>query len=102
MSDRKIPRRGWNTTARDEVVPVEVGEVTGFPSLNRQADQSGWPTPRQSDGTKNMRTAEGASSEIKRKGTLQDLLMAAAITGPARITVSDEVLTGFFAGIAEL
>ena len=55
---------------------------------------AGWPTPRAADGEKNVRTAEGSLSEIARKGTPQDLSMAAAITGPARLTVSGELLTG--------
>lgn len=60
---------------------------------------SGWPTPRAADGEKNVRTTEGALSEIDRKGSPQDLSMAAAITGPARYTASGELLTGCSAGM---
>ncbi len=60
---------------------------------------SGWPTPRAADGEKNVRTLEGALTEIARKGGPQDLSMAAAICGPARLTVSGEMLTGSDAGM---
>jgi hypothetical protein len=60
---------------------------------------SGWPTPRAADGEKNVRTLEGALSEIERKGGPQDLSMAAAICEPARLTVSGVLLTGSDAGM---
>jgi hypothetical protein len=41
-----------------------------------------------------LRTQEGAEREIARKGSPQDLCMAAQIAGPARLTVSGEMLTG--------
>ena len=69
-------------------------------SSRRTVALSGWPTPRAADGEKNVRTTEGALSEIDRKGSPQDLSMAAAITGPARYTVSGELLTGCSAGMA--
>jgi len=71
---------------------------TGRP-LGQIAALSGWPTPRASDAEKNMRTAEGSLSEINRKGTPQDLCMAAAITGPARYTTTGQMLTGSCAGM---
>ena len=49
--------------------------------LNDFAMLVGWPTPRAADGEKNVRTAEGSLSEIARKGSPQDLCMAAAIAG---------------------
>jgi len=55
---------------------------------------SGWPTARAADGEKNVRTLEGALSEIARKGGPQDLSMAAAVCGPARLTASGDLLTG--------
>jgi hypothetical protein len=42
---------------------------------------TGWPTPRQADGEKNVRTPDGALSEIARKGSPQDTGQAAAIAG---------------------
>ena len=68
--------------------------------LNMQAQAwAGWPTTRAADGEKNVRTAEGSLSEIQRKGSPQDLSMAASIAGPARLTVSGELLTGSDAGM---
>ena len=68
-------------------------------ALPHVASMSGWPTPRAADGEKNVRTAEGALREIERKGSPQDLSMAAAITGPARFTASGQMLTGSCAGM---
>lgn len=42
---------------------------------------SGWPTGRQSDGAKNVRTAEGAAKEMERKGGPQDMAQAATLAG---------------------
>lgn len=68
--------------------------------LNMQVQAwCGWPTPRAADGEKNVRTTEGSLSEIARKGSPQDLCMAAAISGPARLTASGEMLTGCSAGM---
>lgn len=61
---------------------------------------AGWPTAREADGEKNVRTLEGSLSEIARKGSPQDLAQAAAISGPARLTASGELLTGSDAGMA--
>jgi len=41
-----------------------------------------------------MRTLEGAMSEIERKGSPQDLCMAAVLAGPARLTASGHLLIG--------
>ena len=45
------------------------------------ADHAGWPTTRAADGEKNVRTSEGSLREIERKGSPQDLSMAAAVSG---------------------
>jgi hypothetical protein len=42
---------------------------------------AGWPTTRAADGEKNVRTLNGALSEIERKGSPQDLCMAAVLAG---------------------
>lgn len=42
---------------------------------------SGWPTGRQTDGAKNVRTAEGAAREMERKGGPQDMAQAATLAG---------------------
>lgn len=66
--------------------------------VGTKANLAGWPTCRAADGEKNVRTTDGALSEITRKGSPQDLSMAAAICGPARLTASGEMLTGSSAG----
>lgn len=68
-------------------------------SSRRTVELAAWPTPRAADGEKNVRTLDGALSEISRKGSPQDLAMAAAICGPARLTASGELLTGSSAGM---
>ena len=75
--------------------------VATITDLGMQASSwlAGWPTTRAADGEKNVRTLEGALSEIERKGSPQDLSMAAAICGPARLTVSGVMLTGLDAGM---
>ncbi len=52
-------------------------------SARRTSDSgcSGWPTARQTDGEKNVRSLEGALREIERKGGPQDLCQAAMLTG---------------------
>ena len=52
---------------------------------------AGWPTPRAVDGEKNSRTMEGAMREMER-GKLCCLPGIAAITGPARLTATGEML----------
>lgn len=61
--------------------------------------RTNWPTPRSADGEKNVRTLEGALSEIQRKGGPQDVAQAAAITQPIRVTASGQMLTGSAAGM---
>lgn len=64
---------------------VERGNKMGISmsDLNMQAQSylTGWPTARQADGEKNVRTLEGSLSEIERKGSPQDLAQATQITG---------------------
>lgn len=42
---------------------------------------TGWPTARVTDGEKNVRSAEGALSEMMRKGGPQDLAQATSLAG---------------------
>lgn len=73
---------GWPTpTTRDWKDGAECQNVPINALLGRAAWLAGWPTARAADGEKNVRTADGALSEIARKGTPQDLCMAAAIAG---------------------
>lgn len=48
-------------------------------ALNLVAQLTSWPTPRQADGEKNVRTAEGSRREMERKGSPQDLNQAATL-----------------------
>jgi len=89
--------RDWKDTGGD-IKPRADGSER-FDQLPRQANLAGWPTPRQADGEKNMRTLDGSVREMERKGSPQDLCMAAAIAQPARLTVTGEMLTGSSAGM---
>lgn len=51
-------------------------------------DSTGWPTTRQSDGEKNVRSLEGSLREIERKGGPQDLCQASQLTGWATTTTT--------------
>jgi hypothetical protein len=84
----KLKKKGYNGNGFGRTLGMMVKE-----------QMSGWPTPRQADGEKNVRTLEGTISEMERKGSPQDLAQAAAICGPARLTVSGEMLTGCSAGM---
>ncbi|WP_249041722.1 hypothetical protein [Cupriavidus gilardii] len=73
----------WPTpTAQDAVRGAKDARPwdTGRP-LNQIAALAGWPTPQSADGEKNVRTLEGALREIERKGSPQDLCMAAVLSG---------------------
>lgn len=86
--------------ARREACKERTGNGNGFGlTLANAAQFAGWPTPRAADGEKNVRTLEGALSELERKGSPQDLSMAAALSGPARLTASGQLLTGSAAGM---
>jgi len=58
-------------------------------SLNQVATLAGWPTARQTDGEKNVRSLEGSLKEIDRKGGPQDLCQAAMLAGWATPTTRD-------------
>ena len=95
---------GWPTAVVNDATGSDYaysrgdhGKVTL--KLGRVAKLAGWPTARSSDGEKNVRTLDGSLREIKRKGGPQDLAQAAAITGPARLTATGELLTGSSAGM---
>jgi hypothetical protein len=75
-------------------------QTRGKPLSEQAFTLAGWPTCRAADGEKNVRTLEGSMSEIERKGSPQDLSMAAAIAGPARLTATGELLTGSHAAMA--
>ena len=84
--------RDWKDTAGD-IAPMEDGSPR-FDQLPRRANLAGWPTARNADAEKNVRTLDGSLREIARKGCPQDLAQAAAITGSARLSDSGVLLTG--------
>ena len=70
--------RDWKD-GHEQAVPINA-------LLGRTAWLVGWPTTRSADGEKNVRTLEGSLREVGRKGSPQDLSMAAALSagsGPA-------------------
>ena len=66
-----------------------MGETRHGSNLNDFAMLAGWPTTRAADGEKNVRTAEGAAAEMARKGSPQDLSMAATLAGWVSPTAQD-------------
>ena len=65
------------------------GDRIGEPLMAGAAQLCGWPTPREADGEKNVRTLDGSLREIERKGSPQDLSMAAVLTGWTTTTTRD-------------
>ena len=99
-NDSSLVRTNWPTpTTRDHKDGKECPNVPTNSLLGREVWKANWPTPRSADGEKNVRTLEGALSEIQRKGGPQDVAQAAAITQPIRITASGQMLTGSAAGM---
>jgi len=91
---------GWpTTTSTDALRQPAIEATTPNITLNHAVNLAGWPTARAADGEKNVRTLDGALSEIARKGSPQDLSMAAVLCEPVRRTVSGEMLTGSCAGM---
>ena len=73
---------GWPTpTTRDWKDGQDCPNVAINALRGRTAWLAGWPTARQADGEKNVRTLAGSLSEIARKGGPQDLAMAAILSG---------------------
>ena len=69
---------------------VEIGSVGGHNlDLNAAAQMAGWPTPREADGSKNVRTRAGATREAERKGANNDLGTTAAMAGWKTPVASD-------------
>lgn len=66
-------------------------------SLNHVATFAGWPTPQTSDSTGGGQEKR-ATGETRHGSNLNDFAMLAS--GPARLTVSGEMLTGSCAGMA--
>lgn len=107
-TDCSSAHTNWPTpTANDfkgsgKTVIRKDGKDRTFDRLDYATEQgfiAAWPTPRGADGEKNVRTLEGALSEIQRKGGPQNAAQAAAIAQPIRITASGQMLTGSDAGM---
>jgi hypothetical protein len=77
-SRKTVALAGWATP---NTVDAKGGtrKGKGQVQLCHQARLAEWPTPRASDGEKNVRTQVGVEAEIRRKGAPQDLRTAAAI-----------------------
>jgi hypothetical protein len=96
---RQAQMAGWPTPMAGTPAQNGNNAAGNNDSSRKTVELAGWPTARAADGEKNVRTVEGALSEIQRKGSPQDLAQAAAICGPARFTASGEMLTGCSAGM---
>jgi hypothetical protein len=70
------------------------GDGSNPRDLPRTIPLAAWPTPKSTNGKNDLRTLSAALNELKRKGTANDLSVAALICGPARLTVSGELQTG--------
>jgi hypothetical protein len=90
---------GWPTPMAGTPAQKGYNAAGNNDSSRKTVELASWPTPRSADGEKNVRTLEGSLREIERKGGPQDLSMAAALSGPARLTASGELLTGSSAGM---
>lgn len=99
MLPRQAILAGWGTPMANDKIRSEAFATGRNPNLKEGVQLAGWPTARATDGDKNARTLTGSLSEMSRKGSPQDLAAAAAIAGPARLTVSGEMLTGCSAGM---
>lgn len=119
--ERATPQGRLICALRGSVRPTFASDCTGWPTPNaRDHKDSGpnvnwekvaarsklagtvtlasWPTPRATDGDKNVRTLEGSLREIARKGSPQDLCQAAMLCLHYRLTASGEELIGSHAG----
>lgn len=99
MLTHQVALAGWPTPMAGTPAQNGNNAAGNNDSSRRTVELASWPTPRAADGEKNVRTLDGAMSEILRKGSPQDLAQAAAICGPARLTASGELLIGCSAGM---
>lgn len=67
------PRNGNNAAGNTESARKTVALCGGKIALSEQERYSGWATPRQTDGSKNVRSLDGAIAEAERKGANNDL-----------------------------
>lgn len=92
-SDFTGPLSGWTTPQTHDTHPRGAGNRNnpngGGACLGWDARAAGWPTPRQADGEKNVRSASGSASEMERKGGPQDMSMAVSLCGWSTPTSRD-------------
>jgi hypothetical protein len=95
---------GWTTpSARDwkdsgaDIKPRSDG-TDRFDQLPRQANLSGWPTPQAQDEKWRYSQTSTAMRRLE-SGKQMGLEAMAHLVGPARLTVTGEMLTGSFAGM---
>lgn len=81
----------YNLTWKEWITPSGVRRSRLVASVPNKSviEFTGWPTPRATDGSKNIRTLEGALREVARKGSPQDLCQAALLSGGLASTTND-------------
>jgi len=80
---------GWPTPMAGSPGTETYNPAGNTDSSRKTVALVGWPTARQTDGEKNVRSLEGSLREIERKGGPQDLCQAAQFTGWATPTTRD-------------
>ena len=96
---QQVVLASWPTPMAGTPAQKGYNEAGNTDSSRKTQSLCSWPTPRSSDGDKSARTLSGAMTELERKGGTQDLPCAAAICGPARLTVSGQMQIGSIAGM---
>jgi hypothetical protein len=96
----QLPRQanlcGWPTPMAGDGPKGGPGQNIAY--LTPTAHLAGWPTPTTADGSGGGQ-AKRAMGETRHGSNLNDFAMLAAVDGPARLTVSGEMLTGSAAGM---
>ena len=85
---RPTPTRQDSASSGAAGYSTESGRHPGT-TLTDAARFAGWPTARQTDGSKSVRTDQGAMNEVARKGGPQDLDCAAHLAGWATPAARD-------------
>lgn len=81
---------GWPTPQlSDTTGGGQAKRSDGRANLNDFAMLAGWPTARAADGEKNVRSLDGSTREMERKGGAQDLMQAATLTSWATPATRD-------------
>jgi hypothetical protein len=78
----------WKESATPSQHMVWLPVISGH--RTKENDCISWPTARQTDGEKNVRSLEGSLKEIERKGGPQDLCQAAQLSSWPTPSVQDD------------